>query len=39
MIQVENQDGRWAELAYIDKKVICDNFWSKLVGDNRKILN
>jgi hypothetical protein len=38
MLQVENQDGTWTELAYIDKKVIYDNFWSVLKSNNWKIL-
>ena len=38
MIQIENQDGIWTELTYIDTKVICDNLLSKFRKDNAKIL-
>lgn len=39
MLQVENQEDIELGLTYLNKKDICDNFWSKLRSANGKILN
>jgi hypothetical protein len=38
MLQVEKQEDIELGLAYLDKKEICNNFWSKLRRDNISIL-
>ena len=39
MLQIEKQEDMGLGLTYINTKDICDDFWSKLISDNSKILN